>query len=91
MPQAKTCILRSTNTSFKLLEMYLLQLQTAGLLELQSKPKRYTTTSAGEKFVETWAYLRTLLYPEQAPRTKNGKFTLYGNHLNPLLLKQQAN
>jgi len=49
MPQAKTYILRKTNTNFKLLESYLLQLQTSGLLEMQPETKRYFTTKEGAR------------------------------------------
>lgn len=86
-PQAKTCILRNTNTSFKLLETYLLQLQTSGLIELQAKIRRYATTSEGQRFVDTWAYLKAMLYPEELPRTKGKNFTLYSNNLSSIPLK----
>ena len=89
-PQAKTCILRNTNTSFKLLEMYLLQLQTSGMLELQAKPKRYSTTSEGQKFVETWVNLRAMLYPEKGPRVQNGKFTFLSNRVATVSSKSSA-
>ncbi len=87
MPQAKTCILRSTNTSFKLLEMYLLQLQTSGLLELQEKTRKYTTTNEGQRFIETWVYLKTMVYPQAVPvLTHNKKRTVY-NHLTAIPIR----
>ena len=86
-PQAKTCILRTTNTSFKLLENYLLQLQTSGLLELQGKPKRYMTTMDGQKFIDTWEYLKRMLYPESSPRIRNGKYTVQNRRLDAVSLK----
>lgn len=80
MPQAKTYILRNTNTSFKLLESYLLQLQTSDLLELQPKTKKYLTTKEGQKFIEAWIKLKTMLYPQEIPvLTKNKKCTIHNN------------
>ena len=80
MPQAKTYVLRNTNTSFKLLERYLLQLQTSNLLELQPETKRYITTKEGQKFIEAWINLKTMLYPQELPvLSKNKKCTVYNN------------
>lgn len=64
-PQAKTYILRNTNTSFKLLEQYLLQLQASNLLELEFETKKYYTTQKGGKFIDMWATLRRMLYPQE--------------------------
>jgi len=80
MPQAKTYILRNTNTNFKLLESYLLQLQASYLLELQPETKRYFTTKEGQKFIETWINLKAILYPQEFPfLTKNKKYTKHNN------------
>ena len=82
MPQAKTYILRSTNTSFKLLEMYLLQLQVAGLIELQANTKRYITTGTGQRFIETWIKLKSMLYPQDLPiAAKSKKCVIFGSQL----------
>ena len=67
MPQAKTSILRKINTNFKLLESYLLQLQTSYLLEIQPETRRYFTTGEGQEFIETWIKLKTILYPPRIP------------------------
>ena len=81
-PQAKTRILRNTNTSFKLLVSYLLQLQTSDLLELQPKTKKYFTTKEGQKFIEAWIKLKTILYPQEFPTlTRNKKCTVHNNQL----------
>ena len=73
MPQAKTNILHNTNTNFKLLESYLLQLQTSDLLELQPKTKKYLTTKEGQKFIEAWIKLKTMLYPQEIPVLSTNK------------------
>ncbi len=87
MPQAKTCILRSTNTSFKLLEMYLLQLRTSGLLELQEKTTKYITTEEGQRFIQEWVNLKSMLYPQATPMlTQNKKHPLY-NHLTAIPIR----
>ncbi len=81
MPQAKTYILRNTNTSFKLLESYLLQLQTSDFLELQPKIKKYVTTEEGQKFIDAWIMLKTMLYPQEVPvLSRNKKCTIHNNH-----------
>ena len=81
MPQAKTYILRNTNTSFKLLESYLLQLQTSDFLELQPKTKKYLTTKEGQKFIDAWIMLKTMLYPQEVPvLSRNKKCTIHNNH-----------
>ncbi len=81
MPQAKTRILRNTNTSFKLLESYLLQLQTSDFLELQPKIKKYVTTEEGQKFIDAWIMLKTMLYPQEVPvLSRNKKCTIHNNH-----------
>lgn len=87
LPQAKTCILRNTNTSFKLLECYLLQLQTSGLLELEAQTRRYNTTLQGQRFIETWVYLKAMLYPQEFPKLQIKKGTIYKNHLNAIPVK----
>lgn len=86
-PQAKTCILRTTNTSFKLLETYLLQLQTSGLLELQAKTRKYLTTLQGQRFIEAWNYLKELIYPQEPLMPQTKKYNLHANQLTTISVK----
>ena len=80
MPQAKTRILRTTNTSFKLLESYLLQLQESSLLERQPGTKKYITTKEGQKFSQAWINLTAMLYPQEAPiLIKTKKHSMHNN------------
>jgi predicted transcriptional regulator len=80
MPQAKTYILRKTNTNFKLLESYLIQLQTSYLLEMQPETQRSFTTKEGQEFIEAWIKLKTILYPQEFPFfTNNKKCTKHNN------------
>ena len=72
-PQAKTCILRTTNTTYKLLENYLLQLQQAGLVQRKSETKKYLTTKDGQKFIDAWVNLNAMIYPNR-PNIPNKKF-----------------
>ena len=73
-PHAKTYILHSTNTSFKLLKTYLLQLQTSCLLERLPQTKKYQTTDKGRRFVDLWLNLEAMLYPQELPIVmKNSK------------------
>jgi predicted transcriptional regulator len=81
-PQAKTYILRNTNTSFKLLEMYLLQLQTADLLEIHAQTRKFVTTKQGFRFIKGWSNLKAMLYPQEFPLTnKKGRCALGSNRL----------
>ena len=81
-PQTKTNILHSTNTSFALLESYLLKLQMSSLLGLESETKRYFTTEEGQKFIEAWLYLKSMLYPDEFPMLmKNKKCIIRNNNL----------
>ncbi|MGD6850936.1 MAG: winged helix-turn-helix domain-containing protein [Candidatus Bathyarchaeia archaeon] len=85
-PQAKTYILRNTNTSFKLLELYLLQLQASNLLLYQYKERKYSTTDEGRLFIEMWQKIRRLLNPQEPayPISKN-------KLLNPPLVMREHN
>jgi predicted transcriptional regulator len=85
-PQAKTYILRNTNTSFKLLELYLLQLQASNLLTYQYKERKYYTTDEGRLFIEMWQRIRRLLNPQEPPylASKN-------KPLNPQLVMKEHN
>lgn len=81
MPQPKTRILHMTNTNFKQLERYLLQLQVSGLVE-KSLGMEFSTTSKGAEFLETWATLQIMLMPEQESATvKTRKKCINGKQL----------
>ena len=67
-PQSKTRIMHMTNTNFKQLEKYLLQLQTSGLVE-KRRGIEFSTTNKGTEFIETWAKLQEILRPENTPTT----------------------
>ena len=74
-PRAKTYVLRESNTSFKLLEAYLLKLQTSGLIELQPQTRRYITTEEGQRFIESWINITAMLEPqEQIISTKSKRY-----------------
>jgi predicted transcriptional regulator len=66
IPQPKTRILRDTNTNFKLLEKYLVELKTAGLIA--ERLGIYLTTAKGKGFVESWIGLQDMLRREETPR-----------------------
>jgi len=60
-PQTKTRVMYGTNLSWQMLEKYLSQLQSLGLLEVHHSLTRYATTEKGLKFVEKWRELMELL------------------------------
>ena len=66
VPQAKTYVLRNTNTTFKLLENYLLQLQLACLIDIEPVTKKYLTTKEGQKFIQAWIHINSMIYPQEA-------------------------
>jgi len=62
--------------------MYLLQLQTSGLLEFQPTTKKYLTAKEGNRFICTWIFLKKMLYSEKVEVfTKIGKSTKYKGQL----------
>ena len=61
-PQSKTRVMYRTNLSWKMLQRYLPQLQSRGLLEeVHHSLTKYATTLKGLKFVEKWRELIELL------------------------------
>ncbi len=60
-PQTKTKVMYGTNLSWKMLQHYLAQLQSLGLLEAHGNSTKYVTTERGLKFVEKWRELNELL------------------------------
>jgi len=62
-PQVKTKVMYSANLSWQMVEKYLSQLQSKGLLEVHRSLTRYATTQKGLKFVEKWGELAELLQP----------------------------
>jgi len=60
-PQTKTRVMYGTNLSWRMLQKYLSQLKSRGLLEVHHSPIKYTTTRKGLKFVEKWIELVELL------------------------------
>jgi predicted transcriptional regulator len=60
-PQTKTRVMYQTNLSWLMLQKYLSQLQSRGLLEVHHSLTKYVTTQKGLKFVEKWRELVELL------------------------------
>jgi len=60
-PQPKTRIMYNSNLSYRMLERYLSQLQSFGLLEVHRSELRYASTPKGFEFVTKWAGLMDLL------------------------------
>ena len=60
-PRTKTHVMYNTNLSWQMLQKYLSQLQTRGLLEVHHSQTKYATTQKGLKFVEKWKELLELL------------------------------
>jgi len=60
-PQTKTRVMYRTNLSWRMLQKYLYQLQSRGLLEVHHSLAKYTTTEKGLKFVKKWGELVELL------------------------------
>jgi predicted transcriptional regulator len=61
-PRVKTKVMYGTNLSWRMLQKYLFELQSNGLLgEVHRSPTKYVTTEKGAKFVEKWVNLLELL------------------------------
>ena len=60
-PRTKTHVMYGTNLSWKMLQFYLSELQSLGLLEVHDDSTRYITTDRGRDFVEKWKDLQQLL------------------------------
>ena len=51
----------------------------SSLLGFESETKRYFTTEEGQKFIEAWTYLKSLLYPYDAPIMMKNKTCIVRN------------
>ncbi len=60
-PQTKTRVMYRTNLSWQMLQKYLSQLQSSGLLEVHHSLTKYVTAPKGLKFVKKWRELAELL------------------------------
>jgi len=60
-PRTKTHVMYGTNLSWKMLQHYLSELQSRGLLEVYDNSTRYVTTKRGLDFLEKWKELKELL------------------------------
>jgi predicted transcriptional regulator len=60
-PRTKTHVMYGTNLSWKMLQYYLSELQSLGLLEVKDSSTRYVVTKRGREFVEKWKDLQQLL------------------------------
>jgi len=60
-PRTKTHVMYGTNLSWKMLQYYLSELQSRGLLEVHSNSTRYVTTERGLDFLEKWKELKELI------------------------------
>ena len=60
-PKTKTHVMYGTNLSWKMLQYYLSELQSRGLLEIHNNSTRYVTTKRGLDFVEKWKEIKELL------------------------------
>ncbi len=52
--QVKTRLLYQANLSWGMLNQYLNQMQSLGLLEIHHSPRKYLTTKKGRNFLEKW-------------------------------------
>jgi predicted transcriptional regulator len=59
-PQCRTRIMYKTSLSWEMLQRYLTQLQSRGLLEIHHSQTKYATTQKGLKFVEKWKELEEI-------------------------------
>jgi len=60
-PQTKTRVMYQTNLSWRMLNKYLYQTRSLGLLEVHHSLTKYVTTPKGLKFLEKWRELVELL------------------------------
>ena len=60
-PRTKTHVMYGTNLSWKMLQYYLSELQSRGLLEVHDKSTRYVTTKRGLDFLDKWKELKELI------------------------------
>lgn len=59
-PQCKTRIMYQTSLSWEMLQRYLTQLQSRGLLEVHHSQIKYATTSKGLRYIEKWKELEEI-------------------------------
>ena len=57
-PKTKTHVMYGTNLSWKMLQHYLAELESLGLLSVQTKSSRYLASKRGREFVEKWKELK---------------------------------
>ena len=60
-PRTKTHVMYGTNLSWKMLQFYLSELQSLGLLEVHNGSTRYVATGRGREFVNKWKALQQML------------------------------
>lgn len=60
-PQTKTRVMYRTNLSWRMLQNYLSQMQSLGLLKVHNSLSKYVTTQKGLKFLEKWRDFEELL------------------------------
>jgi predicted transcriptional regulator len=60
-PKTKTHVMYGTNLSWKMLQHYLSELQSRGLLEIHDESSRYITSQRGREFLEKWREIKELL------------------------------
>ena len=60
-PRTKTHVMYGTNLSWKMLQHYLSELQSLGLLEVHDNSSRYVATKRGREFVDKWKELQQML------------------------------
>jgi predicted transcriptional regulator len=60
-PKTKTHVMYGTNLSWKMLQHYLSELQSRGLLEVHDDSTRYITSHRGLEFLEKWREIKELL------------------------------
>jgi len=60
-PQNKTRVMYGTNSSYKMLQRYLSELQSLGFLEVHHSPIKYMTNQKGLNFLEKWKELEELI------------------------------
>jgi predicted transcriptional regulator len=60
-PKTKTHVMYGTNLSWKMLQHYLSELQSRGLLEVHDESTRYITSQRGLEFLEKWREIKELL------------------------------
>jgi hypothetical protein len=51
----------------------------SSLLGFESETKRYYTTEQGQEFIKAWIYLKSLLYPYDAPIMMKNKTCIVRN------------